>query len=91
MWKPWSADSARLHLVPNKVLPLREHRAAIFICYESLLPWSYLWVASQHPTLFVVLSNLYWVRNSPAPTYQSACARSWARAFHVSLLEASNW
>lgn len=90
MWRPWSDDGAGLNLWSSPVRRISGLDAAVLICYEQLLPWSYLTLLSRRVDVLIGISNVYWVRNTRIPRMQSACLESWARLFGVPYLEAVN-
>jgi hypothetical protein len=92
MWKPWGGkDRVPLNLLGPSVVELAGERVAILICYEQLIPWSYLSSAVYHPTIFVGLSNAYWTKSTVTPKYQDAALRIWGRLFGIPAISATNY
>jgi hypothetical protein len=92
MWKPWGGkDRVPLNLFGPSVVQLAGERTAMLICYEELLPWSYLSAAVHHPTIFVGLSNAYWTKSTVIPKYQDAALRCWGRLFGIPVISATNY
>jgi hypothetical protein len=91
MWKPWGKDRVSLNLGGTPVMPIAGERVAIFICYEQLLPWSYLTAAAHQPTMLVGVANASWTKHTPVPQYQSAVLHSWARLFGKPVISATNY
>jgi len=92
MWKPWGGKGrVPLHLFAPPTLQLAGERAAILICYEQLLPWSYLSSQWHKPTVIVGLSNAYWTESTVIPTNQTAALEAWGRLFNIPVISATNY
>jgi apolipoprotein N-acyltransferase len=91
MWKPWGKDRVSLNLTGNATEEIDGERAAIFICYEQLLPWSYLSALATQPTVFVGVANASWTKHTVVPQYQKAVLLSWARLFGKPVITATNY
>jgi apolipoprotein N-acyltransferase len=92
MWKPWGGkDRVPLNLFGTPTVELAGDRAAILICYEQLLPWSYLSALWRGPTLIVGLSNATWTKETVIPRNQGAALQAWARLLGVPVLSATNY
>jgi hypothetical protein len=92
MWKPWGGkDRVPLNLFGPPTTELADERAAILICYEQLLPWSYMSAFLHRPTLVVGLSNATWTKATVVPRNQSATLQAWGRLFGVSVVSATNY
>lgn len=90
MWLPFSQRSVPLNLTDSGVIEIRGQRAAVLICYEQILPWSWISSMAQRPSVAIAIANDSWSHNTPLPGYRAASARSWTRLFGVPLLSASN-
>jgi hypothetical protein len=91
MWKPWGGkDAVRLNLFGPSTAPIAGERAAILICYEQLLPWSYLSALWQRPTVLVGMSNANWTKATVIPRNQAATLRAWGRLLGVPTISATN-
>ncbi len=86
MWRPWADDGAPLNLWTSPIRSVGGRKAAFLICYEQLLPWSYLTLLFRRVDLLVGISNVYWVRGTRIPKVQSRCLESWARLLRCSIL-----
>lgn len=92
MWKPWGGkDRVPLNLFGTPTVELAGERAAILICYEQLLPWSYLSALWGRPTLIVGLSNATWTKATVIPRNQKAALEAWARLLGVPTISATNY
>jgi apolipoprotein N-acyltransferase len=91
MWKPWGGKGRfPLKLFAPPTVQLAGERAAILICYEQLLPWSYLTAQWHKPTVIVGLSNAYWTESTVVPMYQTAALKTWGRLFSIPVISATN-
>lgn len=90
MWRPLARGSFQLNLGTPGTLVIRNHRAAILICYEQLIAWP--WIASlvERPAVIVALANDYWSGGTSLQRYHPIAAYAWARLFTLPLLEATN-
>jgi hypothetical protein len=91
MWKPWGKDRVSLNLTGPATKEIGGERAAIFICYEQLLPWSYLTALASQPTVLVGVANASWTKQTVVPQYQNAALHSWARLFGKPVVSATNY
>jgi hypothetical protein len=92
MWKPWGGKSrVPLNLFAPPTVQLAGERAAILICYEQLLPWSYLSAQWHKPTVIVGLSNAYWTELTVIPMNQTAALEAWGRLFNIAVISATNY
>jgi apolipoprotein N-acyltransferase len=92
MWKPWGGkDRVPLNLFGPPTIQLASERAAILICYEQLLPWSYVSALWHQPTVIVGLSNAYWTKSTVIPNNQSAALQAWGRLFRTPVISATNY
>jgi apolipoprotein N-acyltransferase len=91
MWHPFDNDGVPVRLFGPGTITLGRERAAVFICYEQLLPLPILTAALERPTLFVGIANDYWAKDTPIPRVQRAFLSTWARLFDVPMLTATNY
>ena len=92
MWKPWGGkDRVPLNLFAPPTVQLAGARAAILICYEQLLPWSYLSAQWHNPTVIVGLSNAYWTKSTVIPMNQTGALEAWGRLFNIPVISATNY
>ena len=91
MWKPLGDDGVPLNLFARGTIRIRDHNAAVLICYEQLLVWPFLSSALEHPTILLTTSNDYWAKGTRIPPIQQSSAASWARLFQLPVLSASNF
>jgi apolipoprotein N-acyltransferase len=91
MWKPWGGkDGVRLNLFGPPTARIAGESAAILICYEQLLPWSYLSSLWQRPTVLVGMSNANWTQATVIPKNQEATLKAWGRLLGVPVVSATN-
>ena len=91
MWKAWGKDRVSLNLTGNAAAEIGSERVAILICYEQLLPWSYLSAFIHGPTVLVGVANASWTKHTVVPQYQKAVLLSWARLFGKPVITATNY
>jgi len=80
-----------MNLIGDPIADIAGQRAAILICYEQLLPWSYVTAFVKRPTILVGVANASWTKNTVVPDYQNAVLRSWARLFGTPVVAATNY
>jgi hypothetical protein len=90
MWRPFTDTGAPLHLFSPAVIRIADHRAAVLICYEQLIPWPALTAFAERPTIMIAIANQFWVAGTAIPNIQRNTVRVWARLFHLPVLFASN-
>jgi apolipoprotein N-acyltransferase len=91
MWKPWGGrDGVPLNLLGPATARIAGERAAILICYEQLLPWSYLSSLWQQPTVLVGMSNANWTKETVIPRNQEATLKAWGSLLGVPVISATN-
>jgi apolipoprotein N-acyltransferase len=91
MWKPWGGeDAVPLNQFGPATARIAGERAAILICYEQLLPWSYLSSLWQGPTVLVGMSNANWTKETVIPRNQEATLKAWGRLLGVPVVSATN-
>lgn len=91
MWKPWGKDRVSLNLTGNATAEIGSEHVAILICYEQLLPWSYLSAFIHRPTVLLGVANASWTKHTAVPQYQQAALHSWARLFGKPVISATNY
>lgn len=91
MWKPWGKDRVSLNLTGPATKEIGGEHAAILICYEQLLPWSYLSAFIHRPTVLVGVANASWTKYTVTPKYQQAALLNWARLFRKPVITATNY
>ena len=93
-WLPWS-HSAHIHgLRPawwQHTFELDGQRVWASICAEQLYSWTWLEALSQHPTVVLAMSNLWWAPpGNAAPAIQASSTAAWARLIGVPVISAVN-
>jgi hypothetical protein len=91
MWKPWTKnDSVPLRPFGKRMITLAGERAAVFVCYEQLLPLPFVTAMFEQPTVLVGVSNAFWTSGTVVPKVQRAALGSWSRLFSLPVLSATN-
>lgn len=80
-----------MNLSGRSTITVSGERAAIFICYEQLLPWSYLTAFASDPTVLVGAANASWTKHTVIPKYQAAALQAWGRLFGTPVISATNY
>lgn len=88
MWRPFGNDFP-LNLPGPATTVVREHRVAVLICYEQLVPWTWITAMAESADLIVAVSNDVWSRGTPLRRYRSAVTRSWSELFTIPLVSAT--
>ena len=91
MWKPLGKERVRLNLGGSPTTNIAGERAAILICYEQLLPWSYVTAFGNRPTILVGVANALWTKHTVTPKYQIASLQAWGRVFGTPVISATNY
>ena len=91
MWRPWSSSGTRAFWFQNPVVTIAGKRAAVFICYEQLIPWTVLHSLSRRPEVLIACSNDWWCPNSTIPAIQLNSVAAWARLFAVPCVTSTNY
>jgi apolipoprotein N-acyltransferase len=91
MWKPWGKDRVPMNLTGSSTIAISGERAAFFICYEQLLPWSYLSTSASRPTVLIGIANASWTKHTVIPKYQAASLQAWGRLFATPVISATNY
>ncbi len=89
MWRPFTSSGVRLNLAGPATFMLRGQRAAVLICYEQLIPWTWISAIAEHPTIILAVSNDEWNTGTTLNQYRTAVARSWSILFRLPLVAAS--
>jgi apolipoprotein N-acyltransferase len=92
MWKPWALDGARADILGDRGLAvIKGLRVGVLICYEELLPFSYLKLLANHPSVLIGAANSWWVRDPSIPNIQKQMMSVYARLFGASVFSAFNY
>lgn len=90
MWRPFTNTGAQLRLTGPAVVSIANHKAAIIICYEQIIPWPVLASFVERPSILVAVGNNFWLSGTPIPNVRQSTMRAWASLFHVPVIFASN-
>lgn len=97
MWRPWhkpSGDSFGLNnyrafwLSPTKTIDGKRVWASI--CYDQLLPFSWMEASLYQPQVILLTNNEWWARGTGIPQIQKASGWAWARLTGAVTIEAEN-
>lgn len=89
-WHPLRGGGVSPALFQSSVHDIAGRRAAIVICYEQLLAWSYLPLLLDPPDVLVGLANVYWVKHTAIPSAQTTVLHAWGRLLGIPVVEAIN-
>lgn len=90
MWRPFTVGSVPMNLAGPATLVATGHRAAVLICYEQFVPWTWVSAMLEHPSVVVAISNDEWSAGTPLPRYRDTAARSWSTLFGLPLISSTN-
>ena len=102
MWRPWhtpTGDSFGLNnykafwwqkpvTLPGATLDGKTVWAEI--CYDQLLPFSWMEAALYRPNIILLTNNVWWAKGTGIPRIQKASAWAWARLAGSREIEAEN-
>ena len=91
MWRPFCANSARIHWLDSGVFILHGRKFAALVCYEQVLTWPVLISMIQQPEVILAPANAWWSRNTSIPGIQHNVLAAWARLFHIPVITAFNY
>ena len=90
MWRPWSARSYKPTWV-KQTFELAGQKVWSAVCYEQVVPWTWVEALWQSPSLILLQSNAWWASpGNPAPFIQSTQASGWLRLLGIPYLVARN-
>lgn len=89
MWRPFSNGSVPLNPFGPIIFRVRRERLAVLICYEQLIPWTWLSAIRRSPTMAVAISNDEWSTGTTIPAYRRSVLRSWTELFGLPCLVAT--
>lgn len=97
MWRPWhkpTGDSTnRMDYKAfwwQKPVRVDGKTAWAEICYDQLLPFSWLEAALYHPEVVLLTNNEWWAKGTGIPRIQKASAWAWSRLIGAKTIEAEN-
>lgn len=90
MWKPFTGEGAKLHLLSNPVVVDEGNKIGVFICYEQLLAFPVLHTMMYNPSMIFAISNLWWSRDDTFLDAQRFSMTAWASLMGVPLYYAFN-
>lgn len=91
MWRPFDVGAVPLNLTGPATVVIDGQRAAVLICYEQLIPWTWISALIEVPDAIVAVSNDAWSDGTPLPRYRSSTAQSWSRLFRLPVISATNY
>jgi hypothetical protein len=97
MWRPWhtpTGDSfGRMDYKAfwwQKPVQINGKTVWASICYDQLLPFSWLEASLYQPDIILLTSNVWWAKGTGIPTIQRASAWAWGRLAGSTEIEAEN-
>jgi apolipoprotein N-acyltransferase len=79
---PFAKTGANLHLFDDGVISLPDgRRSAVVICYEAFLSWPILRSMWSEPDVIIVVSNLWWCRQTSLPSTMERTITLWGKLF----------
>ncbi|MHB8249616.1 MAG: carbon-nitrogen hydrolase family protein [Acidithiobacillus sp.] len=97
MWRPWHMPTGdSFGRMDYKAFwwqkPVRTDGKSMMaeICYDQLLPFSWLEVTLYRPDTVLLTSNVWWAKGTGAPQIQRASAWAWSRLAGSTDMEAEN-
>lgn len=97
MWRPWhtpTGDSFGLNNYKafwwQKPVRLDGKTVWASICYDQLLPFSWLEASLYQPDIILLTNNVWWAKGTGIPSIQRASAWAWGRLTGSTEIEAEN-
>ena len=97
MWRPWhtpGGDSFGLNNYKafwwQKLVRLDGETVWAEICYDQLLPFSWLEASLYQPQVILLTNNVWWAKGTGIPRIQRASAWAWGRLTGSTEIEAEN-
>jgi apolipoprotein N-acyltransferase len=88
---PFSEIGANLHFFGDGILELPDTRkAAVVICYETVLTWPILLSMAHGPDMIIVAANLWWCRETSLPVSMQRTMYLWGKLFGVPVVFSKN-
>jgi len=83
MWRPFSKEGAIATLFKNPIIDYNGKKIAVLICYEQLVPFSYLHSFWYEPQQIFAISNLWWAKDTSILAIQEETLELWSRLFNI--------
>lgn len=97
MWRPWKAPNGDSFGQMNykafwwqKPVQIDGESAWAEICYDQLLPFTWLEASLYRPQVILATNNVWWARDTGIPQVQRASVWAWSRLSGSAVLEAEN-
>lgn len=97
MWRPWHSPTGDAFGLNNykafwwqRPIQIGGETVWASICYDQLLPFSWLEAALYRPETVLLTSNVWWARNTGIPNIQRASSWAWARLAGSTTVRAEN-
>ena len=91
MWRPWDPAVSYVPAWRQSTFHVGRLRVWSSICYEQVVPWSWVEALLARPGIVLLQSNAWWAGpGNPAPAIQRAQASAWVRLMGVTSLAVSN-
>lgn len=97
MWRPWETPTGDAFGQMNykafwwqKPVEIDGKSTWAEICYDQLLPFTWLEASIYQPQVILATNNVWWARNTGIPQVQRASVWAWSRLTGSAVLEAEN-
>lgn len=97
MWHPWQKPSGDAYgqnayraFWWQKPVEIDGKSTWAEICYDQLLPFSWMEASLYTPRIVLLTNNVWWARRTGIPTIQRASAWAWSRLIGSTDIEAEN-
>lgn len=97
MWRPWKTPTGDAFGQMDykafwwqKPVQIDGESTWAEICYDQLLPFTWLEASLYHPQVILATNNVWWARDTGIPQIQRASVWAWSRLSGSTVLEAEN-
>ena len=90
MWRPWDEQGANAYPFQTPIIESKGARVGVFICYEQLLSYAYLFTMYNHPNYIIGISNLWWMKDKSIRKIQLRSMKLWGLLFDISSINSTN-
>ncbi len=91
MWRPWTDDgSAIASWFGTSTTVIDGNKIGHLICYEQILIWPVLATFAQSPNIVIVISNMWWAKETNILAVQREAVEAWSKLFSIQLVSATN-
>jgi len=90
MWRPWNEQGANAYPFQTPTIRYKDNRVGVFICYEQLLSYPYLFTMLNHPNYIIGVSNLWWIKDKSIRKIQLRSMKLWGLLFNTPSISSTN-